>query len=55
MLRNGLGDAKIMSLLGLGDEREILETRKCKKSLESFFQIIITTSLDMMFIFLFLT
>lgn len=55
MLRNGLGDAEIMSLLGFSDEREILETRKCKKSLESFFQIIIMMSLDMMLIFLFLT
>lgn len=33
MLRNGLGDTEIMSLLGFSDEREILETHKCKKSL----------------------
>lgn len=55
MLRNGLGDAEIMSLLGFSDERKILETHKCKKSLESFLQIIIMISLDMMLIFLFLT
>lgn len=55
MLRNGLGDAEIISLLGFSDERKILKTYKCKKSLENFLQIIIMMFLDMMLIFLFLT
>lgn len=55
MLRNGLGDAEIMSWLGFSDEREILETPKWKKSLENFFYIIIMMSFDIMLISLFLT
>lgn len=50
-----MDDAEIMSLLGFGDKREILETCKCKKSLESFLQTITVMSLDTMLIFLFLT
>jgi len=30
-----MDDAEIMSLLGFSDKKEILETHKCKKSLES--------------------
>lgn len=49
-----MDDAEIMSLLGFSDKREILETHKCKKSLESFLQTITMMSLDMMLVFLFL-
>lgn len=55
VLRNGMDDAGIMSLLGFGDKRKILETHKCKKSLENFLQTITIMSLDTMLIFLFLT
>lgn len=54
MLRDGMDDAEIMSWLDFGDKRETLGTHKCKKSLETFLQVITVIHFNTMLIFLFL-